>query len=1069
MAQLPDKLKILQQGRSNVVVPPKIKPKQVARPVNRPMPSALINKQLSVWEQLERNPQFMNVFNKYNASAGNAFAQLKKQKHDVKGRAVEAQMLTGIMERPLTPVAVLLARAGVGKSALVEDFIKKVDNNQLDTVEGRRYFVVSLRVGYLKALGNDKLQSVITGMLDELHKLETLARQVLKDDGVRIILFIDEMHMLVTIFGPGTKIGGDLMKDILARCPIRVITATTRREYDSTVAVDEPFKERFKEIELNELPKPILLEIMDNWWKSNAGHLPMPSRDVFSKILDANALYRSSSAEPRKSLDILEDLVSMKMRYPSKPINESTVSEIFNTRFHIKLDFTFDADKVFENVRKRVRGQGLALYELQRALRTVAFQLDPIGNKPIMTLLLSGATGTGKAVACQDFTRTLNGFKQNKDIKVGDYLFDRQGKPTKVLGVYPQGKREMYKLTFADGRSMIADGEHLFSFYTYKQKTKAELNKYVNGRPPYHTQTVKWIYDQDTKKVETNGRRKIKYYIPMNNAIILPDKNYHIDPYIIGSLLGDGCLTHKELSISSADSESMYEIAKLLPFDCKPVNNASNYNWYFKLEDHVDYSEYSDNKQIKRVQRDWVLRDVPELINSVSDNKFIPEMYKDGSIEQRWALIQGLFDTDGSIVNTDRYNVSFTSISKQLVDDVQEVLYSLGISSSIRMDNRYLKDAKRKPAYTLHVKCTAETKRNFFRLSRKLTIVEDAVAFKKTKTRVKKFEFVGIADIEPLNTKMDAVCFLVDNDEHLFQTTKQYIVTHNTETTKAMAEALYPGEEVIRFFNMTDYKNPELEPQFRKQLGETVRHTPNAVVLLDEFEKASNAIQDSMLAILDEGVVNFEVMNREGQVEMHNQSLRNTIIIVTTNAGHEIYQNDALFAQSNDGFAVTAQSKNEYEQLRRSLEAFLKSAGFRPEMLGRFNRIIPYRALSEKVLVDIADGSINKLIDKFKNRKGIEINVPVRGKWPTNDGDFVESSDVAAFIATIRAKADDSTSGGARTIQREITSSLQDELIDYIIDHPNSTKFEIKVSKDARLYDRGASASEGGIIVHALN
>lgn len=626
----------------------------------------------------------MNAFNKYNSMCGNAFVRLKEQKHDIQGRDKESAMLVRIMERPLTPIASLIGPAGVGKSALVEDFVKRVGRGEIQSLPGREYFVVSLRIGNLKTLGNDKLQAVMSNMLDEMAKLEKIAQEVLQNKKIRLILFIDEFHMLVTIFGPGTKIGGDLMKDVLARASVKVITATTRKEFDSTIAVDEPFKERFKEIELNELPTHVVLDICKNWWQSNVPKLPMPNDQLIMKVLNANKAFRAQQAEPRKSLDIMEDLVAS-MLVTQRPVTEDVIDEIFKDRFHINLNLDFDADGIFANVKKRVKGQALALYELQRALRAVAFQLDKNPNKPIMTLLLTGSTGTGK-----------------------------------------------------------------------------------------------------------------------------------------------------------------------------------------------------------------------------------------------------------------------------------------------------------------------------------------------------------------------------------------------TETTKAICETLYPGENVLQNFNMPDYKLESAEPAFRKKLGETVRHQPNSVILLDEFEKGSDAIKDSMLAILDEGIVNFEVENREGQVEIHKVSLRNTIVIATTNAGHEVFQNMAEFAQDNDGFSLSNTAKSQYEQLRNSLNNHLKMVGFKPEMLGRFDRIIPYRNLTENVMIEICDAIIDNYFDKLLKLKGIKIErAPKVEAVINNKRELV--NDLSAFITKIRARSEDSTAGGARQLKRAIKTDIEDPIIDTVLDNPGKKHFRVYVSKQSRLFDPGASDTKGGIVIDVLD
>ena len=349
----------------------------------------------NLWQQLMSHEMFNKQFTAYNKTLNNALIQLAEQPQDIQGRDAEIDMLYGVLERPKTPVALLLGQAGVGKTALVEEFAKQLNSGRKRTNLRYKYVMVSLRLGVLASLGVHDLQSRLASLLDVLKQFQILAQNVLKDRSIQFVLFIDEMHMLVTIFGPGTKVGGDVIKDVLARAPIRVIAATTKKEYDSTIAVDAPLKERFKVIEMAELPPNIVENICYNWWEKVAPDCPPPTRAILRRVIKANAMYRSDSAEPRKTIDILEDFVSH-CRRTGLAVTDKVVERLFEQRYSINLSFKADPDKVYQNLERRVKGQPFALYTLKRALRSLVFQLDPISNKPMLTMLFTRPTGVGK-------------------------------------------------------------------------------------------------------------------------------------------------------------------------------------------------------------------------------------------------------------------------------------------------------------------------------------------------------------------------------------------------------------------------------------------------------------------------------------------------------------------------------------------------------------------------------------------------------------------------------------------------------------------------------------------------
>ena len=76
---------------------------------------------------------------------------------------------------------------------------------------------------------------------------------------------------------------------------------------------------------------------------------------------------------------------------------------------------------------------------------------------------IAGYAGTGKAQPIDTLIPTPEGVKKMGDVKEGDYIFDKEGKPTKVLKVFPQGEIDCYKIILKDGRETFCGEEHLWS------------------------------------------------------------------------------------------------------------------------------------------------------------------------------------------------------------------------------------------------------------------------------------------------------------------------------------------------------------------------------------------------------------------------------------------------------------------------------------------------------------------------------------------------------------------------------------------------------------------------------
>ena len=181
---------------------------------------------------------------------------------------------------------------------------------------------------------------------------------------------------------------------------------------------------------------------------------------------------------------------------------------------------------------------------------------EKVVNANERKILCLSSAGSGKAILNSDFVPTPEGMRKVSDIKVGDYLFDRKGNPTKVLGVFPQGKKEVYKLEFGDGRKAKCSKDHIW--YVHKATWK--------NRDDFREFTV----DQLLKEKLINNNRAAYFYIPCSEAVKYTEKQYKIHPYIIGAFLGDGCCREAKLTLSSETDEIPNNICKFLGNNVTP-------------------------------------------------------------------------------------------------------------------------------------------------------------------------------------------------------------------------------------------------------------------------------------------------------------------------------------------------------------------------------------------------------------------------------------------------------------------------------------------------------------------
>ncbi|MDR1958093.1 MAG: ATP-dependent Clp protease ATP-binding subunit [Planctomycetaceae bacterium] len=231
-----------------------------------------------------------------------------------------------------------------------------------------------------------------------------------------------------------------------------------------------------------------------------------------------------------------------------------------------------------------------------------------------------------------------------------------------------------------------------------------------------------------------------------------------------------------------------------------------------------------------------------------------------------------------------------------------------------------------------------------------------------------------------------------------------------TLLAKALAEFMFGDEEALIQVDMSEYMEkhsvsrlvgaPPGYVGFEEggQLTEKIRRRPYSVVLFDEIEKAHPDVFNMLLQVLEEG----RLTDSFGR----NVDFRNTILIMTTNAGAEAIKNEAAF-----GFQKPDSDGN-YDSMKERVKDQIEKF-FRPEFLNRINEIIVFRHLTENDLSEVIELELRKLRNRLAE-KGLKILLTDEAKKHI-------------------IKRGSTLDYGARPLRRAIEANIEDPLSEEIL------------------------------------
>ena len=359
--------------------------------------------------------------------------------------------------------------------------------------------------------------------------------------------------------------------------------------------------------------------------------------------------------------------------------------------------------------------------------------------------LLLDSPGLGKAVTLDTPVLTPNGYKPMLDIQVGDIVFDNHGNKCKVLHTYYHDDLEMYRITFSDDTYVECCKDHLWKIEydkTYRNCDGKEMSKMI-----YDVRTTQWIFDNYIKENEIT--------FPRCEPVQFDKKELPIHPYIIGCLLGNGSIK-KAIRLTSANEFIVEKVKKFLPDGV-----------YLKNTGQMEYRISKISGKYNNLAQN--LKSLG-LYGKDSHTKFIPDLYKYSSVEDRISLLQGLLDTDGCATKDNL--LQYTTVSKKLFDDFIFLVESIGgiVNISSKKCGYYSKKLNTYVCTGVAYTGTVETDNPSL-----------LVSLPRKKELLKPRKFLPrrlLKSIEKIENK-SGKCITVDSPESLYLI-KDCIVTHNT-------------------------------------------------------------------------------------------------------------------------------------------------------------------------------------------------------------------------------------------------------------------------------------------------
>lgn len=417
-----------------------------------------------------------------------------------------------------------------------------------------------------------------------------------------------------------------------------------------------------------------------------------------------------------------------------------------------EIDVFMDFEKIFKEVEdraERVKVKGQA--GIPTGFPTL--DLGTGGPQAGHIWIAAARLGVGKALKNGTGVLTPSGYVAIETLNIGDRVIGLNGHsagtgavPTRVIGVYPQGQKEILKVKFSDGSIIEVCEDHLWTIRIGSKPCKVQTTKQIE----------QWLAD----------KRQNPAVPTVQGPITFKESKVSYDAYNLGLLLGDGSFRAKScVGFTTADPELTLGFGRY----CR-----------FQPSGKYQYSISSLNKRIRDFGL-WGLK---------SHDKFIPEEYLWSSPTNRLAMVQGLMDTDGEVLANG--GAGFSSTSPHLIAGLRHIVETLG--------------GHCEPTEERYTHYTHNGEYRTGRLSYRMTVVMPPTMCpfrlqRKVDKWIPRTKYQPTRVIESITRTGEydeMTCIAVSAPDSLFLT-EHCIVTHNSQMLVKMAAAAVMAGNKVQF------------------------------------------------------------------------------------------------------------------------------------------------------------------------------------------------------------------------------------------------------------------------------